>query len=243
MKKIIIILRNQSRIRIVGIVCAALLIIVGAVWYYQYMQRIYANQSEQYASYLTVAKVYEQTAYVPGSSENPVRQELNKILSQVLAKKMTDAERLALAHKGKTLLKESEQQINAIGEASIADDAAIEKMEHAAHVSYGFSTGGNRMTEIISLARKRSAIIADIRGLSYRANYETQKIFDRIIADKGALTKAHILALNDQIPEVEKQYNERSNLYVELQDTSSLIEQKFVDMGGIFSVYNSRSAN
>lgn len=236
MKKISLLLKRNLIVFSIVAVCVLLLAGVLGWSYVQHYREASAHAASEYSSYRELMKRHENAAYIPGADENPIRQELNTTLARILTDKMSDAERIALAKKGNLLLKESEKQIDAMGADNDAVNASIARIESGAQISFGFSTGGNNMTEVVTLAKKEMDVIADIRGLSYKANFETKKIFDRIITDKGKLTAAHMTALNDQIPEVEKQFNARTNLYTELQDTSALLDQKFSHMGGIYSV-------
>jgi hypothetical protein len=88
-----------------------------------------------------------------------------------------------------------------------------------------FSTSG-QTREIIDLAKQRSSIVEDIRGLSYRANFETQNIFKRIIADNGRLADSYVSELNNDLPVLETQFDHRSSLYQNLQSVSNEISQK-----------------
>lgn len=209
---------------------AVCLIVVGAVAYS--FHRSATGSVDRYTVYATLAEKHEQAAYLVGAANNPVRQELNRVLSETLARSMSPSERLKLAMHGDELLKEAEGQIDAIGDLGVQVDTAIAQMQVG---SLGDFASSDTARELIVLAKKRSNIIADIRGLSYRANFETGKIFDRIIADEGKLTQEHVLALNDAIPDLEERFNKRSNLYSELQRTSSQIDNKSSDLGGFFS--------
>ena len=193
---------------------------------YFYISRNVAFEDD-YAAYTALAEEHTQAAYLPAANNNPLRQELNQTLGQVLAGEMSNSERLALAERGLELLDELEQQIDAIGERGIAVDEAITALEEDGGL---LALGGT--AELLTLARERSAIIADIRGLSYRANFHTAEIFNRVVDDGGALTAAHVGILNDQVPKVEEQFNKRSNLYDELQTTSQKIDTAFAKMAG-----------
>lgn len=188
---------------------------------------------KEFAAYDALATAHEAAAYLPGSSNNPVRQDLNRLLSEVLVQGLSAHDRLALADQGLEQLANLEKQIDAIGEAGEKVDAAVARMQVD---SVGTVSSSIATHELLTLAKKRSAIIADIRGLSYRANFETKKIFDRVIADKGALTKEHVLDLNEQIPIVEEQFNRRSDLYAELQSISQEIREKTTGANEGFSI-------
>lgn len=208
----------------------AVCVLVGAVALYQ-MYRAAEGAVDRFTAYERAATEQQDAAFLVGSVDNPVRQELNLILSEVLQKNMTTSARLKRAQDGLVLLKEAELQIDTIGEIGAQVDTAIAQMQVGALGDFASSAIAR---EVLVLAKQRSAIIADIRGLSYRANFETKKIFDRIIEDGGKMTSAHIVALNDAIPDVEEQFDRRSDLYLELQRTGKQIDQKAVDLGGVW---------
>lgn len=214
--------------RLIALIVVCLIIVAG-VGYALYHSA--SGSVDRYTVYATLAEEHEQAAYLVGAANNPVRQELNQVLSEALARPMTSSERLQLAEHGKELLKEAEGQIDMIGELGAKVDTAIAQMQVGA---LGEFSSSDIAREVLVLAKKRSDIIADIRGLSYRANFETAKIFDRVIADGGKLTKEHISMLNDEIPDVEKQFDRRSDLYLELQRTAKQIDQRSVDLGGVW---------
>jgi hypothetical protein len=86
------------------------------------------------------------------------------------------------------------------------------------------------MRDVVTLAQSQAAIIADIRGLSYRANFHTAQIFSRIVDDQGSLTDAHIAELNNLIPKVEDQFDQRSNLYSELERVGDRIQMALEEL-------------
>jgi hypothetical protein len=175
--------------------------------------------SQSFGEYAALADEHSNAAFFVGALDNPMRQELNRILSEVLGRNMSAAERLQLAERGLALLDETEVQIDGLGTIADRVKKAIDALEAE-------SAFGSRR-ELISLARERLDVIADIRGLSYRANYHTAEIFRRIARDNGELTDAHVTELNGQLPMVEEQFNERSNLYNELEQLNAEIVQTF----------------
>ncbi len=184
--------------------------------------------SEKYMTYKALADAHETAAYLPGSPTNPIRQELNTVLSQVLTSGLSMEERLRHAENGLALLKISERQIDAIGEHAEVVDRSILALEH----SLPMSVIGTGMEEVIELAKRRAAIIADIRGLSYRANFHTSEILSRIVQDEGKLTDAHVIDLNAQIPQVEEQFDARANLYSELEGIDGQLERAYTSVHG-----------
>ena len=189
---------------------------------------------EQFSHYRALSLLEEDTANLPAASNNPVRQDLNTVLSQTLVKKMTNAERLSLAEHGLELLHDSQVQIDAIGDTANSADAELARIEKGSEL--GNNAGlKSRTARIIELAKKRSSIIADIRGLSYRTDFDIGEIFKHIIAAKGALPDSYMSELNNSIPAVEEQFNKRSNLYIDMQDTSAQIDAVFEEQDGFLS--------
>jgi len=207
----------QNRYALAGL-CAVLAI--GGFGFYRYDR---ASQfSDSYAAYAVLAAAHGNAAFIPTVDDNPLRQELNRVLVEVLAGEISDSRRLELAQRGLLLLDEAEKQIDTIGERGEAAQTAIVVMEDSA--------SGRGRTDIVALARERISIISDIRGLSYRANFYTAEIFNRVIRDGGKLTAAHTKELNDQTPVVEEQFDLRANLYTELESTNFRMEKKVAEL-------------
>lgn len=211
--------RVRSR-RTRALLAAVLLcaVFVSGVLYYLAKQG-----GEEYVTYAALAQAHSDAAYLAGAQNNPIRQELNRELALSLSPSASNAERLTHAQGGLQLLVLAEQQIDEIGTVGAKVDTLVAKMQVEA--LSGFVHGG--MTwELITLAKRRSAIIADIRGLSYRANFEAKQILEQIVKDGGVLTPAHTTRLNAAIPEMEEQFDRRSNLYRELESVSAQMEEK-----------------
>ena len=202
---------------------AVVLVLLGAGSYVFIQHRSSTQSKNRFAAYQEVAKLQEEATYLVGAENNPVRQRLNLVLSQTLAKSMGNAERLNLARQGLDLIQAMNAQIDDIGSYGDQVSTAIAQMQVGELSSLSSS---DLAREMLVLAKKRAAIISDIRGLSYRADFEVQKILERIVKENGALTKEHIDALNKQIPEVEEQFNKRTELYKQLEDISKQIDQK-----------------
>lgn len=205
---------------------ALCLVLVGGFVYLA--TRSSSRFESEYAAYAVLAKEQEDAAYLPAAPNNPVREELASDLAQALDQNTSAPARLKFTQDGLDRIKELEAQVDAIGDAGDKANVAIAQMQVDALKD--FSSSGVTH-EIIELAKQRSAVIEDIRGLSYRADFETSKIFDRIVSDKGELTAAHVADLNDEIPLVEEQFNQRSSLYTELTSLSAEIDQKAAGIG------------
>jgi hypothetical protein len=183
---------------------------------------------QKYRVYNELAAAHVNAAYIPAAGENPLRQELDSSLAHVLVDTaLNNAERRTLAQHGIELANQIELEIDDIGTKGADVDRAILDLEAENTLA---ATGA--IGEVIELAKRRAAIINDIRGLSYRANYETTKIFQRVIDDDGTLTEEHVLALNRAVPEVEEQFDKRAGLYQELQEISDKIDHTVKEMAG-----------
>lgn len=167
--------------------------------------------------YAVAGDAHADAAFLVGTAENPIRSELDRVLADVLMRPMDDGERLALASHGKELLKTMETAIDAIGEREAEVVRALDELESSPLAQSELTSVGH----VVDLAHTRADLIADIRGLSYRANYHTAQIFERVIDEGGILTPAHIASLNEDLPQVEEQFDRRSNLYVELESVSA----------------------
>jgi hypothetical protein len=173
--------------------------------------------AQSYKTYATLSSLHIRATLLPAMGENPVRQELNRMLADVLAAELPREDRLQRAQRGLLLLSELEKQIDAIGDSGEAVSKALGELEDRA--------SGSERNEIVNLALERIRIIGDIRGLSYRASYHTAEIFNRVIQDGGTLTPEHVTELNSQIPLVEEQFDRRTGLYDELESIGGEIEK------------------
>ena len=217
-RSILTTLRSLSlhvRVALFLILCA---LGVGTYWYSsrQYDLRFF----QEYAIYAPLAETQDTAAYTPGSPTNPLRIQMNQVLTQVLLRQTTAADRLALATHGLELIKDSEKQIDAITAVGDKVDTEIAKMQVQALSSLASS---DQARQIIALAKTRASIISDIRAYSYRTDFDINTIFTRVVADHGVLTDQYVIDLNNQIPAVEASFNKRSDLYTELQSTSDNI--------------------
>lgn len=179
--------------------------------------RTHSAFNDDFTAYASLKRAYVTAAYKPAAQENPVRQEVNKLLSFVLEKPMSDAERLELSRRALLHMEDIERQIDGIKVEADRIEPLIERLEKSS-ASMTSLADRETMQKIASLARAEAEIIADIRGLSYRADYYTTEIFERIIDDGGALTNEHVRYLNDLIPQLEEQFDRRARLYRELED-------------------------
>lgn len=197
------------------------LIIIGfcllftALFFLSYRFYFASQFTKSYNTYATLSDIHVNAAFLPATNENPLRQELNRMLADVLAAELPQKDRLERAERGLVLLNALERQIDAIGDSGEAVAKALGEMEERA--------SGSERQEIVQLALERLRVIGDIRGLSYRASYHTAEIFNRVIQDGGTLTPEHVSELNNQIPVVEEQFDRRTTLYDELESIGGRI--------------------
>jgi hypothetical protein len=193
--------------------------------------------AQAYRNYAVVANISDIGALVPGAANNPVRLQINDALNRALADKMGDQQRLDLAKKGLNLMQYSKGQIDAITPKLDATDASEKDM--ASSVDFVTSIFANGLPQkIIALSKERAGAISDIRAYSYRADFETQKIFEHIIGDNGALPSSYVEELNSEIPAAEQDFNSRQNRYYDLQNISDEIDQNFAEFAKRFSIKN-----
>lgn len=206
--------RFSKRTKIILALSAVLLALIAGHVYLTY--RFYAALD----AYTLAGSGHDTAAYIPGASDNTTRRVLNRILSEILMRKLENSERIALAEEGLAALEVSEQEIDAIGSLGENVTKSLTTLESRMILFHA-----SEKSEILALAQRRFDIAADIRGLSYLANHHIAQIFTRIIADGGEVTSLHTADLNRQIPEVEADYDKRANLYQELDSLSAGINK------------------
>ncbi len=202
----------------------------GGLWYWQ--GQAASGFRSEYSVYESLAAVHENDAYVPGATANPLREELNSALALSLAKETTPKDRLTFASRAASLIAQLNAEVDAIAKSAAPVSGSIERLEKAANDPGNISRRTD-MLELVSLARAELETIENIRGYSYRANFETGEIFKRITADQGVLKDSYILELNDQLPVVEEQFNKRQNLYTDLEANVYRMKQKFDILNGV----------
>lgn len=200
--------------KVTVLVVVVILLVVGLI--YIFVPTRTGAFKRAYADYTLVATQMDAAAFYPASDSNPTRRELYNALSESLVGEMNSEEREALAEDGLELLKAIESDIDLMGEYTPRVEAAIEEIEATNTILVSQKTRST-IDAIVEKARRRLEIIADVRGLSYRANFHAEQIFTRILSDNGELTAEHTALLNEQIPQVEEQFDERSGLYSELE--------------------------
>jgi hypothetical protein len=177
---------------------------------------VYALQAfkSSLALYVSTGTRYAEAAALPSHAENPLRIDLNRSLAMSLDAELSSRERLETAKGGLALLTLADGDLDAIGK--VGKDAADTLGGVEKRISPLLFFFWDDAREILVLARQRELLITDIRALSYRANFEMKKIFDRIIAEEGDLSSEHVIALNTLLPDVEAQSDARGTLYRDL---------------------------
>lgn len=207
-----------------AIVCLSVALALAAWWLHgkgAVSARFYDELEDETDAYIAAT-------FLPGAQNNPVRNELNRMLGESLSDVLSEGERIERARRGLLLIDELERQVDAIGETKDTLESRLLALESEfTNVPALFSGDRRALRE----RTERLYVIADdIRGLSYRANYHTSQIFERIIDDGGSLTPAHVMSLNEQIPQVEEQFDQRANLYAELESIESELDILYGDL-------------
>jgi hypothetical protein len=182
---------------------------------------------QAYEDYARAASAHDEAAIIPMLPENPLRRDLNAALSDVLTGEIAPESRVARAREGLSLLVLSEGNIDAVGEVGKDVTEAILTMEDRA--GFALLVAQAPASRLIELAHRRASVVGDIRGLSYRANHHTKEIFDQLVADDGEMTAEHASQLEKLLPEVEEQFDRRSNLSIELQALAGQVSTAFAE--------------
>ncbi len=214
---------------------AIVLIILSVVTAHLYARFQFARA---YDAYRDVARTHAEAALIPALPQNPLRQDLNRALSESLAELASPESRREAANEGLTLLILAEGAIDAIGEVGKDVTRESERMAYWAESPLNWPARGV-FRDVVNLAGERAEHIADIRGLTYRANFHTKEIFEQIIEDNGEVTAAHASQLERLIPSVEEQFDLRSNKYAELQKLGTDLEA-VIDEVWLPPVFNGR---
>lgn len=217
---------NQLKSNAPAIVVVLLMCALGMVA--RHIVQANAAFSHAYLVYAALADDADTAAYVPTAMNNPSRQELNALLNAVLGNVTPPAERLQKSQRGLFLLENSATQLDAIGPKVDAVDTAIEAMEKSLSPGDAIFQRGDPQ-KIIALAKVRNAATKDIRALSYRADFETGKIFRHFVETRGALSDEYMIQLNSEIPTEEAQFNKRQNRYNDLQTSLNGIQEAYAD--------------
>jgi hypothetical protein len=219
------ILENRLALVVVILMCA-----LGALAYH--VVRADTEFSHAYLIYAAAADEADTAAYLPTATNNPARLDLNRTLIEVLQNKLTDPERLAKARHGLELVRELKNEIDAITPTIEATETAMMAMGRSVNpIDAPFQRGEPQ--KIVGLASERLAALKDIQALSYRTNFETQKIFQHLVESKGRLSNAFITDLNNQVPATQEEFDRRQARYAELSRLYDQIQHIYADFVSI----------
>lgn len=207
-------------------VCAVVVIVLG---YFLYCSS--SELSTDIGVYAASQEHFSETAFLPGAATNPARDAANRALAAVLSASASPGERLVAAKDGLVYTKILEGEIDAIATARDTASGARSQLSND-RFSLSALPWERRINDLLTLADEQARIIADIRGLSYSANYHTTEIFKQIVSDDGMLSSAYVAKLNSEIPQVESDFNRRSNLYQDLQAIDSKIRHLLAELPG-----------
>ncbi len=195
-----------------------------ALYYYDhYSKKQFMKFFEKYQE---VSTIQQDAAFTPAAATNSKRESLNQTLASILAPNTPAPNRVVLATQALQLIKQMNSEIDVIGEDTDPVASAVEELELLAKKP-GNMYNRARMLVLVDQAQKEMATIEDIRGLSYRANFEIVQVCNRILFERGVLSQAYTRELNDKLPDVEAEFTERQNAYADLQKDMYVIDQNF----------------
>lgn len=222
---------NVTKIFRARVLVGALLAVLVCVGVWQYQVHEKRKFFTAYIHYGEVAAIQQNATFVPGATANPLRDSLNQTLAKILAKETKPERRLQLAQLGLQQIQDMNAQVDEIGNSSEVVENAAEELSSIASKP-GNMLHKKAMQEVAEAAHAQLVIIEDIRGLSYRANFEIIQICNRIIADRGVLDPGYVRELNADLPAVEKEFNTRQSDYTDLQNSMHTIERKAAALMG-----------
>lgn len=180
-----------------------------------------------YQSYDSASHAHEAAAHVPGGGNNAARQKLDRMLSRVLTENLLRDERRQLSESALVSVAELRLQIDAVAMERKKSEAAMETLRAAGKKVGGFFAS-RKAVGIVAFADERSRILKDVEGISYGINTRLENIFRGIIADGGALSPERIAALNQDLPEAEKQFDRLTENYRKLDEIGKKIRAAFI---------------
>ena len=203
---------TTGRLKRIVLIVLLLAVIAGSA-YGMYVWLGSRSFGESYRAYSEAQKAYITAANKPAAEANPVRKQVYQLLAEVLQLEMSNEARIEKAKQGIAHLNDLERQIDSIKDEA---DVVIPLLAQLEESSAGIV--GSSKKELVQLGNRQVAIISDIRGLSYRADFYTSEVFERIIDEQGAMSDEHKTYLNEMIPQLEEQFDKRANLYAELKE-------------------------
>jgi hypothetical protein len=210
------------------IIALIIVILTGISWYFFFAPGDTNAFLAAYNIYDTASTAEEISARVPGVGENVSRQKLNEILSRVLTADMTPEERQKLSEGGLVLVALLRTEIDTIVEGSKKTETALKTLRLSSKKVGGFSAT-RKAGSIVALTEERAQVIQNVAEISYGINDQLESIFQGIITDRGALTPVRISALNESLPEAEKQFDRLTENYRKLDTLEKQIDREFGD--------------
>lgn len=212
------------------LVIISLLVVIGLIALVLWGIFLTRSFKSGYKSFIVAEEAYKDSAMRPAMPDNPLRREIGFLLAQSIQVDMAPGERIRIANRGIALLNELEAQIDDIKDKGDTVAPIVDSLDSHAR-AFGDIVGRSEKMQIVALAKKNAEIISDIRGLSYRADYYTGEVFERVIDDQGLMTDEHKTYLNGLIPQLEEQFNKRQNLYSELATNMATIKELALALG------------
>lgn len=179
-----------------------------------------------YGAYDAASDAHVARAHVPGGGNNAARQKLNAILPRVLSENLTPEERRKLSEEALVSVEEIRAEIETLGREGEKADTALLKLREASEKVSGFFVR-RKAADIVALAEERARTIRDVQEISSGINRQLGDIFRGVIADNGALTPERISALNQDLPEAEKQFDRLTESYRTLEEIGKKIEREY----------------
>lgn len=208
------------------VICAVILLVLGIV---NSLLRSDTKTSflfnDSYGIFIETFKQHESSVFLPGSGNNPSRQELNVILEKVLTKTISAEERLSDSLLGLEKVKEVRKQIDELTKTGTLFDKATNQLEKKIKTLPNNKVKHAKM--IVRSAREYNEVTHDIENFLYVINDDGKEIFERIIAEDGNLSEDHIITLNEHIPEAETNFDALSFLYNDLTDIKTEVETNY----------------
>lgn len=209
------------------IIASAIAVIVGVSLYGLFF-RIGNTEDfiSAYGAYDAASDAHVARAHVPGGGNNAARQKLNAILPRVLSENLAPEERRKLSEEALVSVEEIRAEIEAIEREEEKTDAVLLKLREASEKVGGFFIR-RKAADIVAFAEERARTIRDIQEISSGINRQLEDIFRGVIADNGALTPERISALNQDLPEAEKQFDRLTESYRTLEEIGKKIEREY----------------
>lgn len=184
-----------------------------------------------YGAYAEMANELHAAINVPGSQDNPHHINLRNNLEKILTADISPEERLELAQAAKAETDGLREEIDIASQKREKVEGAIRDVEGEQKIldsSDLLALSG----QLLSVMESRQNAVVDLAATLYAVNGQTEEILDQIIADGGALTDAHIIAINNATNDAEQRYERLRQEYETLslfQVELDQISKEFVE--------------